>query len=125
MIAEREGIDNQKTTTPVTGFVSGTKRKAGVTDLDNLERQATKLREATVGRERAVTADEGEINLDDDYEDDRYNNDEDNHNATEVTMKEVPAAVYGNLSKGQDNKSSNMGALEKLRAAAAANKGSS
>ena len=124
MIAEREGLDPQASSTSVEGFIAGSKRKAVDAGLDSLEQRATRLREATGERERAVTADEGEIDLDDEEEDE--NDDKgginDNSNVTDVALEKIPATVYGTLSYNNDTTDSanNMGALEKLRAAAAA-----
>ena len=125
MIAEREGLDTQNTTTSsataVEGFVTGSKRKAVDAGLDSLERQATKLREATGNRERAVTADEGEIDLDEDDDNDR-----DQSNIADITTKSVPTSVFGALvqdtvqnDSDKGSISINTGTLEKLRAAAA------
>ena len=130
MITQREGI--KAANTSVSGFVSGTKRKAQEANLDTLERQAAKLREATSGtvnRERAVTADEGEIDLDEDEDDSEAEVELTvGNNVENISTKEVPAAVFGGLKEavpsgtGDKEPENKMGALERLRAAAAANK---
>uniref|UniRef100_A0A7S2LGF2 Pre-mRNA-splicing factor SYF1 n=1 Tax=Leptocylindrus danicus TaxID=163516 RepID=A0A7S2LGF2_9STRA len=129
MITQREGI--KAANTSVGGFVSGTKRKAQEANLDTLERQAAKLREATsgtVGR-GAVTADEGEIDLDEDEENSETEVEPTvGSNVENITTREVPAAVFGGLKEdastgtGYNASENKMGALERLRAAAAANK---
>ena len=127
MIADREGVEVKEDAGPVQGFVSG-KRKAEGVQLDEVENRVAKLRKATAA---AAAADEEvaaepsqedeEIDLDDleDEEEEESNSPKANTEAIRnVGTKAIPAAVFGGLAS-ESRSEENMGALERLRAAAA------
>lgn len=116
MIAEREGVElneNEK----VSGFVQQ-KRQSEVTNLDEVERRAAKLRKVTAGivsasDNREENNGDDEIDLDDDDGDDEIDLDDDDGDEDEeehtkqvtnqntglhgVSTKAIPSAVFGKL----------------------------
>ena len=140
MISEREGVKH--TSLPsISGFVSGSKRTAAEANLEDLERQAARLRQATaaaIGKDSSSgngPMDEGEIDIDSEEEDDEEEEEQEvdtNQKVRDVTTKSIPSAVFGGLldaqSDGEEERSipaptaTTMGALERLRAAASSNK---
>jgi pre-mRNA-splicing factor SYF1 len=131
MISEREGVKH--TTLPsISGFVSSSKRTAAEANLEDLERQAARLRHATtaMATSRAVTeapVDEGEIDIESEEEEEEELGEKPQDTVNEVTTKEIPSAVFGGLlgpstiDNGEGERTT-MGALERLRAAALENK---
>ena len=135
MIAEREGVKH-KILPSISGFVSGSKRTAAEANLEDLERQAARLRQATAAKVGGDDhGDAGEIDIDAEDEDEGAQDErpmpavEPEEMVHDVTTKSIPSAVFGGLvgesSSGTDKpqgKSTGMGALERLRAAASSNK---
>jgi pre-mRNA-splicing factor SYF1 len=125
MIADREGVEvAPEKNTAVQGFVSG-KRKAEAAQLDEVENRVAKLRKATAAAEaqEAPPAEDEEIDIDDldDEEDDEEETESPKAspaNVRDVATKAVPAAVFGGLAS-ESRSEENMGALERLRSAAA------
>ena len=123
MIADREGVELvPEKKTAVQGFVPG-KRKAEAVHLDEVEDRVAKLRKATagVGETQHVQAEDEEIDLDD--LDDEEEGEADSSKANtpsvrDVATKPIPSAVFGGLAS-KSRSEENMGALERLRAAAA------
>jgi pre-mRNA-splicing factor SYF1 len=140
MIADREGVEvaPERNTTVVKGFVSS-KRKAAAAELDEVENRVAKLRKATGAAAAAVVEEEeapqslqqkapqdDEIDLDDLEEEEET---EPSKTIVEnVATKAVPASVFGGLAEAaaasasgssESRSDENMGALERLRAAAA------
>ena len=91
MIAKNEGVEVDSKNQPlIGGFVQG-KRKVDAADLGEVERRATRLRQAT-----APDSGGDEIDIDDiDEEDDEE--EEDTSKNKGVSEKAIPAAVYGGL----------------------------
>jgi pre-mRNA-splicing factor SYF1 len=124
MIADREGVEIPDKTVPVQGFVQG-KRKAEAAQLDEVENRVAKLRKATASVETQEPAqpEEGddEIDIDDFDDEDEEGMDPSNANTEavrDVSTKAVPSAVFGGLAP-ESQSEGNLGALERLRAAAA------
>jgi hypothetical protein len=135
MISEREGVKH-KTLPSISGFVSSSKRTAAEANLEDLERQAARLRQATSSATVKTTSvseapiDDSEINIEsEDEEDEEGETYVEAHNTvSNVTMKEIPSAVFGALldplanEKEKGERATKMGALERLRSAALENK---
>ena len=133
MIADREGVEVvPEKQTGVQGFVAAGKRKAE-TGLDEVETRVAKLRKATaaaVETTKEAPVEDEEIDIDDLDEDDDSEEEEGTAespkasatNVRDVATKAVPAAVFGGLAT-ESRSEENMGALERLRAAAADKKG--
>jgi pre-mRNA-splicing factor SYF1 len=125
MIEEREGVKH--TNLPaISGFVSG-KRSAAEANLEELERKAARLRQATAPADASANARDDdndvdeEIDLDEDAEDEDGGRESESH-VGDVATKEVPAAVFGGLAADASSTSNKgTGALERLRAAAKTN----
>jgi pre-mRNA-splicing factor SYF1 len=129
MLAEREGVEVQSQTR-VEGFVQQ-KRSAGLAQLEDVEDRVAKLRKATagadVGPEREKQQEQGDDEIDlDDIEEEENVEQGSSAAVKDVSTKSVPAAVFGGLAAEQQKESSeegtSMGARERLRAAAAADK---
>jgi pre-mRNA-splicing factor SYF1 len=125
MIASQEGVEVGQTA--VSGFVpSSNKRSATAASLDDVEAKVAKLRKATgatqlINEERDDIGEDGdEIDIDDIDAEIEEAAAEGAASVTEpVTTNAVPPAVFGGLAneaQAQDN----VGALDRLRAAAAA-----
>jgi pre-mRNA-splicing factor SYF1 len=135
MISEREGVKH-KTLPSISGFVSSSKRTAAEANLEDLERQAARLRQATsLATAKTTTVseapiDDSEINIEsEDEEEEEGETHEEAHNTvSNVTLKEIPSAVFGALLDPSANetekgeRATKMGALERLRSAALENK---
>jgi pre-mRNA-splicing factor SYF1 len=124
MIADREGVEIPEKTVPVQGFVQG-KRKAEAAQLDEVENRVAKLRRATASADMQEPdePEEGddEIDIDDFDDEDEGVMDLPKANTEavrDVSTKAVPAAVFGGLVP-ESQSEGNLGALERLRAAAA------
>lgn len=126
MISEREGVKH-KTLPSISGFVSSSKRTAAEANLEDLERQAARLRQATTVKTTSVSEapiDDSEINIESEDEEEGETQEEVQGAVSNVTMKEIPSAVFGALldpsanEKAEGERATKMGALERLRAAA-------
>lgn len=125
MIAEREGLALDPSTSTISGFVgaSGNKRSAQAASLDEMEERVAKLRTATATTPASTTveqtdeneeadADADEIDIDDELDEDEDQNgkeasDDKSENATvirDVSTKAVPAAVFGGLAEEAESK---------------------
>jgi predicted enzyme related to lactoylglutathione lyase len=124
MIASQEGVEVGQTA--VSGFVpSSNKRSATAASLDDVEAKVAKLRKATgatelINEERDDIGEDGdEIDIDDIDAEIEEAAAEGASVMEPVTTNAVPPAVFGGLAneaQAQDN----VGALDRLRAAAAA-----
>jgi pre-mRNA-splicing factor SYF1 len=112
MIAEREGVQLDQTSTTISGFVraSGSgagKRSAQAASLDEVEERVAKLRKATAKKNQSIQneidGDDDEIDIEDELDAeekaDEATNDNKDGRATikNVCTKEVPDAVFGGL----------------------------
>ena len=150
MIERREGVKARVLPT-IGGFVSGTKRSLGESkvDLEEVEKRTERLRRR-VGKygdgengngngngneNNRVEEDDDEIDIDDDDIDDHRSNEKNTNcegkSVNDVKTRSVPAQVFGGLagaaatmpheSNEKTNAIKKMGALDRLRLAAAAN----
>ncbi len=100
MIEEREGVQAQSKER-ISGFVQG-KRTSEMTDLDEVERRAEKLRKLMTNTAEPTTSneaqeDEDEIDLDEDDEEEERNESETKETVQNVSTKTVPLQVFGGL----------------------------
>ena len=137
MIAEREGVEvdaSARQSSTLSGFVASKKRPASASaQLDDVEERVSKLRKAAAAAasEAQGDGDDDEIDIDDLDDDDEDEGGGTGDGASKdatignVSTKAVPAAVFGGLAKealqgtSEDNEAAPVGALQRLRAAAA------
>jgi len=129
MLQRSEGVEPRVQQPNLNGFVSGTKRPLAETNvgLEEVEKRAERLRRK-VGEQGVVnTAEDDEIDIDNEEEDDEGGEVETGvvENVNDVKTKSIPSQVFGGLADAAAEMSSKtkseMGALERLRTAGATN----